>query len=411
MNAPPQTANEDEVSEFEATVLVRKPKVWRRTLVPAGLVVVMSVGIAGASPVAGAIMLVLGILALIAVDVRDYRASEEALRVIANHTGLRISTKQGEETIPRSSITDARSSFERGKHIVRIVAEKGRKAFEGEARSEHEATRLIRVLALDAGRLRISATTKSSLERRTACLLTAPVLIVTALVTFGAFPILPFVLLFFVGLIVGATLAPGHIEIAADGISHDDRWRRRFIAFDEIRSFELEADAIHLDLVSGERVRIPRVMANGGTAAAFAYLGAGWEARRKGNAAPHAVHAIEPGKREPALWLRDLKRLRDAGKEAALDTYRANALRAEDLWSVVEAPEASAAARAGAAVLLRPLLDEEGRARLRIASQAVASPKLRVALEKASEVFESVRLDEEDELDEHVLDVARDHRA
>lgn len=372
----------------------------------------MSVGIAGASPVAGAILLVLGILALIAADVRDWRGSGETVNVGASHAGLRISTKQGEETIPRSSMTDARSSFERRKHVVRIVVEQGRKAFEGEARSEHEATGLIEALALDPRKRHFSEKTVASIERRTVACLLIPTSILMPLILRDAIPVLAWIAMILVATaVVGACLWPGRIAIAADGIVFDDRWKRRFVAFDEIRYFELGKDAIHLYLVSNDYVGIPRVMTKGGMEAAFAYLGAGWEARRTGNAAPHAMHAVEPGKREPALWLRDLKRLRDAGEDAATNAYRANPLRAEDLWSVVEAPEASAAARAGAALLLRPSLDEEGRTRLRIASQAVASPKLRVALEKASEPIEGARQDEEDELDEHVLDVAREHRA
>ena len=51
------------------------------------------------------------------------------------------------------------------------------------------------------------------------------------------------------------------------------------------------------------------------------------------------------------------------------------------LTKVVEDPTASGDVRAGAAVALRTRLDEEGKARVRIAAEATASPQLRVALE------------------------------
>jgi len=64
-------------------------------------------------------------------------------------------------------------------------------------------------------------------------------------------------------------------------------------------------------------------------------------------------------------------------------SYRDPAARGDDLWRVVEDTSAPEDARAGAAVALR---NEDGaHPRLRIAAEAVASPKLRVALEKASD--------------------------
>jgi hypothetical protein len=55
------------------------------------------------------------------------------------------------------------------------------------------------------------------------------------------------------------------------------------------------------------------------------------------------------------------------------------------LWSVLEDGASAPAHRAAAAVALSPHLDDAGRQRVRIAAQATATPKLRVALEAAAE--------------------------
>jgi hypothetical protein len=77
-------------------------------------------------------------------------------------------------------------------------------------------------------------------------------------------------------------------------------------------------------------------------------------------------------------WRRALDELR------AEADYRRATVREEDLWQVVEDPHAPADVRAGAAVVLRPTLDATGRERVRVAAEATASPKLRIALDAVS---------------------------
>ena len=64
--------------------------------------------------------------------------------------------------------------------------------------------------------------------------------------------------------------------------------------------------------------------------------------------------------------------------------YRRAVVSDEALWRVVEDASVDEETRAGAAVALRKMLDEPGRARLRVVAEATASPRLRVALEAAS---------------------------
>jgi hypothetical protein len=69
-------------------------------------------------------------------------------------------------------------------------------------------------------------------------------------------------------------------------------------------------------------------------------------------------------------------------------SYRRAVVSDETLWRVVDDASLDARMRAGAAVALRKVLDEAGRARLRVVAESTASPRLRVALRAASNAEE-----------------------
>jgi hypothetical protein len=60
--------------------------------------------------------------------------------------------------------------------------------------------------------------------------------------------------------------------------------------------------------------------------------------------------------------------------------YRRPAMAREQLWELIEGPLADAAARTVAARALAPQLDDHERARLRVAAQSSADPRVRVVL-------------------------------
>lgn len=83
--------------------------------------------------------------------------------------------------------------------------------------------------------------------------------------------------------------------------------------------------------------------------------------------------------RSSEQWLRDLA---EVGNKSV--GYRVASFPEDVLWRVVENAALSPTERAGAAVLLRPTLDDTGIARLRATAEACAAPRLRVALETAA---------------------------
>jgi hypothetical protein len=89
--------------------------------------------------------------------------------------------------------------------------------------------------------------------------------------------------------------------------------------------------------------------------------------------------AFERGHRSIPEWMSELRGLlkRDGYRESSVDPPR--------LWAMVESPALEPSHRAAAAVALRDHLGTEGKARLRVAAEACASPKVRVALEAAAE--------------------------
>jgi hypothetical protein len=93
-----------------------------------------------------------------------------------------------------------------------------------------------------------------------------------------------------------------------------------------------------------------------------------------------AVAQLPAPREDGAGWLRELEAVQ-VGIEGG---YRRAIVSDEVLWRVVEDASIDEKTRAGAAVALRKVLGDEGRARLRVVAEATASPRLRVALEAAS---------------------------
>jgi hypothetical protein len=186
---------------------------------------------------------------------------------------------------------------------------------------------------------------------------------------------------------------PTTISVGADGVLVASFARRAFYPFARVQSATSSAWGVMLRLKGGREVEIrTEPKANPGASAARAALLARIVQRlaafEKQEARANTAVLVARGGRTVDEWMRALRAL--GGGDAG--GYRAPSIPTEELWRVLEDPASDATARAGAAVALRESLDDGGRARLRLAAEASASPKVRVALEAAGSATDEAEL-------------------
>jgi hypothetical protein len=276
--------------------------------------------------------------------------------------------------------------------------------FEAEA-DEREALELLSALGLDPASKRVEFSGSSPLFATFARNMLFVVVSMVAMIAFGialealglratgpVFPTLmvPWFLL---------SMLPSRISVGIDGVHERWLWRKTLIPMSRIASVErIEDRQLRLRLRDGSgHTLFTSMHRKNNLGSTFAKQhGDAVQARIAEAHAAFLAHAsaadvsalVAKGTRTRDEWLSALAKLRDA--QAG---YRDAAVRDEDLWRLVEDPSAPADARGGAAMLLRRSLDDEGKARVRVAAEATASPKLRVALDAAAsdadQAFES----------------------
>jgi hypothetical protein len=174
-----------------------------------------------------------------------------------------------------------------------------------------------------------------------------------------------------------AGLLPGRADIGADGFLF--RWLgvRRYIRARDVSRIVAVAkpSGVRIDSKNGSSLTIPMAPVGGPKPESFA------DQLRAAMKEAHTENVEEVLLADRAAGVRDwVRRLRALATDGS---FRSMALSAERLWEVIENPGARPEARFAAAVALGPLLDADGRARIRIATQAIAAPHLRVAVEAA----------------------------
>jgi hypothetical protein len=181
------------------------------------------------------------------------------------------------------------------------------------------------------------------------------------------------------------------LTIGVDGVAIRRRGRSRFVSFEDIVSIDSRPEGVAIVLRSTEEILI-HVPFAGADAALLrqrdkiaeslteSLRAYGETLLEPDHARVSALAVLARGERPLAEWLVALKDLAAPTGSA----YRSAEVPIEELWRVVEDATAEPTARAGAAVALRPTLDDDGRVRLRVASEGTASPKIRVVLEAAS---------------------------
>jgi hypothetical protein len=172
------------------------------------------------------------------------------------------------------------------------------------------------------------------------------------------------------------------ISIGSDGVLVENRLDRHFWPCGDIGGVARTSRGLELRLRSGRKVSVPItsrfVLNDSENAQREAMLARIEEALISGRSAtadPRATVAWRVSRRDRPVadWLRAL------GSEDEGD-FRHAPVRLDDLRELV-ASHASAHARIGAAFALAKRGSEEERAHIRVAAQALAAPKLRVALE------------------------------
>ncbi|HSO37197.1 MAG TPA: hypothetical protein VLT33_31945 [Labilithrix sp.] len=213
-------------------------------------------------------------------------------------------------------------------------------------------------------------------------------------------------------LIALAWLRRDSLELGSDGMLVTTHGRKRFVRYDAVSDVEtVDATKLRVVLLDGEVIELELVtrgrpeMSSLGAArdALLVHLRAALRAARATHPMGSLTRRIARGGRPREAWLADIASLRNGAPQ-----YRESAVREEDLWEIVESSSAPEDARAAAALLLRGAKeDAPARVRLRVASEAIVSKKLRIAIEAAAGSDDAAA---EEALEDVTDDVAAEHR-
>lgn len=177
------------------------------------------------------------------------------------------------------------------------------------------------------------------------------------------------------------------ITVGADGVLASWMGKERFCPYAEVARFERTATGGILHKRDGSQFPVvvsamlgQKPLANLDRATVVGRIEDALRLYQTGALAPGAVdpNALARNGRPVSDWVSALRASLNA------ETFRSAALVPEELWKMIVSPEATAEARAAAAVVLAPSLDDAGKERLRVAASTTASPQLRVVLESAA---------------------------
>jgi len=198
----------------------------------------------------------------------------------------------------------------------------------------------------------------------------------------------PFFIFALVASFVALYLAPTRVRVGTDGILTSWLGRRQFYSYGDITSIEKyesrSRSRAHVGLeiyLEGKTVRIPvgqKRTSEGDLQKLYDRIAAAVEAYRAGYSGEE-LSALARGERPLVEWIQSLRGL---GMGAGADLRRA-AVPPDRLMAVALDATASPLTRAGAAIAMGSVLDDDERERIRLAAESVASPKLRIALGRA----------------------------
>lgn len=301
--------------------------------------------------------------------------------VLADESGLTV----GGEKIARASIVNAYFEPGVGNHpaSIRVYRKRGA-AFRIRVASESDADAILRAARVGPEDREATFTVVSTIGTKSwwtgiglmlvaMFALAASVAAEQALGFFAAFA----------GIIATSMLfLAAEVRVGADGLVVGSRVFRRFVPWSAIDGIETRGKGILLRLENGREEFFAVTQNLSVRDWERAYLAAivtrtekALEAYRS-RVAPGAEARLARSGRPHAEWLKAL-----GDREGS---FRSAPLLDDQLWNVVENPTADVTARAGAATLLSRNAGEHERARLRLAAEACAAPKLRVVLDRAA---------------------------
>ena len=319
----------------------------------------------------------------------DTYRSRRTGRLQADADGLRL---DGAMIAPRARIASA-FVFSAGEPVVRVVLRR-RLSIDAVLEDEERARPLVDALGFGIGqsiatfRARYGGRLRTVLFALAAALAgglasialqrwgTSTGLVVVAAVVLGVFLPLQMRL-------------TANIDVGSDGVLVRRLGEQRFLSYAVLQSAAAERSGdIVLSLPQGKSIRLSLGSATRMRDAVVERI----EEARAAFAASHggggAETLVAPGGRPVDRWLEDLRSLGSARG------YREARVEPEQLWRVVDDPRAPATARAGAAVALARAKDDSARARLRVASESCADPKLRVALSRIADASGDAEVEE-----------------
>ncbi|WP_394832009.1 hypothetical protein LVJ94_36390 [Pendulispora rubella] len=282
---------------------------------------------------------------------------------------------------------------------VRIACGTARAPIDIEAPDAPSATRILMALGTaDPQRSRTAAFVGTNLaypEAPATIAMAAAGWIIAALSPFPALADVPQLggLAFVIaGSIVVPYLMRVRLEIGADGLLLIDRHGPRFVAYANLDEVVEGKGKLTIALRSGApiSIRFPSSESGGQAAEVRARVyDALQQARARGGGRGETHALLARGGRDVKSWMHAAAAL----TSAEADHYRIAAVTHQELWDKVENGSVAPTVRIGAALALRPVLDADGRERLRIASMASVAPEVRTSFTAIAEAEDETLLE------------------
>ena len=288
--------------------------------------------------------------------------------------------------IPLVDLVEGRSSPRRGE--VDLGLRSGGRVIASVASSE-DAERLLVATGLDASKrtMRFELGENTFLTWMTFLLGPVPLVPMTqwiaaltpqpwiaGLLVFSAL----FVVLFY---LVRAIWGPVKLVVGADGVVVDRARRDEFVPYGQVASVTMKHDAVVFHLDDGSRVRArARHLSDVQESELKARIDAAIAAFHHGSSSAEALSQLDRGGRPIAAWRAAL-----AAQLERQSSYRETPLTREQLFAVLESAAAPAERRLAAAVSLSAAGDAEIATRIRVAAEACARPRVRIALTGVAE--------------------------